>query len=130
MQKLAILCVFCLLAFVFACTTTTHEVKIQEAGARLMTQADLEALFSKELNTSYVTPRSKGTSKYLPNGTLTIDWGSGDDTGTYRLVNGQYCSKLDTIRKNERCVKVYQVGEKEFHFVGPSGELSSKVFIE
>ena len=131
MKKLAILCVFCLLAFGFACATTTHEVKIQEAGARLMTQSDLEALFSKELNATYDSPRGKGTLGYTPDGTQVVDYGRSSDTGVYRFENGLFCSKWNTLRDGkELCARMYQVDEKEFHIVGPSGELSMKLFLK
>ena len=68
--------VFCMCSFflVLAFGCATHEVKIQEQGARLMTQSDLEELFSKELNVSWVTSRSSGTTTYYPDGTASLTW--------------------------------------------------------
>lgn len=44
MKKLAVLLSLCSFVF-FMIACVTHEAKIQESGARLLTQADLEEIF-------------------------------------------------------------------------------------
>ena len=127
MKTLAVILGLCSFVF-FTAGCATHEVKIQESGARLLTQADLEAIFSNEVTFNYRTSQSTGSTTYKPDGTCKVTSGSFSDTGTYWIENGQYCAKWDTIRAGSvRCQRWYKVGDKEFHQVDSTGNLTAKM---
>ena len=131
MRKIAILSVLVfILILAAACGTTTHEVKIQESGALLLSQSDLETFFSKELNIRWVTNKYNGTTIYRPDGTASVAGRGFSDTGTYWIEDGQYCSKWNNIRTNVKCNKWYKLSEKEYHQIDSSGQLVAKVYID
>jgi hypothetical protein len=122
MKRLSLLILIFLLSFM-GCVT--HEVSIQEKGATLLSQDQLKNLFSETVTINYTMP-SKASQTFFPDGTTTIDIkGYKSDSGTYRLSNGQYCSTWQTIRKTEKCFKIYKIGD-EYHLVNKAGSLDSK----
>lgn len=125
----ALLSLCSLVIFTIACVP--HEAKIQESGARLLTQADLEAIFSKEVTFNFLTSKqSRGETTYKPDGTCKVSGNNFSDTGTYWIENGQYCSKWDIIRSSVKCQRWYKVGDKEFHQVDSAGNMAAKMYLK
>jgi hypothetical protein len=130
MKKLATLLSLCSLVF-FTVACVTHEAKIQKSGARLLTQADLEAIFSNEVTFDFLTAnQGRGSTTYKPDGTCKVSGNNFSDTGTYWIENGQYCSKWDNIRKSTTCQRWYKIGDQEFHQVDSAGNLSAKMYLK
>ena len=112
------------LIFVFGCVA--HEASLQKSGAKLMTQSDLEKLFSEPLKIKYQTSSSSGTTKYQPDGTCVVKSAKFYDTGKYWIKDGQYCSEWDTIRSGVKCNKWYKISDDEYHQVDANGNLAAK----
>jgi len=130
MKKWAALLSLCSFAF-FMVACVTHEAKIQESGARLLAQADLEAIFSNEVTFDFLTSnQSRGSTTYKPDGTCKVIGNSFSDTGIYWIENGQYCSKWDTIRSSTKCQRWYKIGDQEFHQVDSAGNLAAKMYLK
>lgn len=130
MKKWAALLSLCsFVIFTVACVS--HEAKIQESGARLLTQADLETIFSNEVTFDFLTSKhSRGSTTYKPDGTCKVSGNNFSDTGTYWIENGQYCSKWDTIRSSVECQRWYKVGDQEFHQVDSAGNMAAKMYLK
>ena len=66
---------------------------------------------SKEFKRSYVTASGNtGVYTSYPDGRIAVDWGSGQDTGTYTIKGDKVCSTWKTIRDGkERCFVGYQM---------------------
>lgn len=121
----------CVAFLVFLAACTAHEAKITEAGAKLLTQGDLEELLSKELDVSWATSRGSGTMKYKPDGTVTMKGSGFSDTGTYWIEDGMHCRKWETIDGGKAgCAKWYRVSEKEYHIVREDGTLGGKMYLK
>jgi hypothetical protein len=130
MKKLAVLLSLCSFIF-FMVACVTHEAKIQESGARLLTQADLEEIFSNEVTFNFLTSsQRRGSTTYKPDGTCKVSGDRFSDTGIYWIENGQYCSKWDNIRKSTTCQRWYKIGDQEFHQVDSAGNLSAKMYLK
>ena len=92
---------FSILICIVACAS--HEAKIQQSGAKLLLQSDLENIFSKEITFRWTTSRSSGITKYHPDGTADAEGRSSTNTGEYYIENGQYCSKWAKSRTTVSC---------------------------
>lgn len=110
----------------------SHEKKLMESNAKYYDQADLEMFFSKNRSGNFVTAKgAKGMLYYYPNRTVHIEVNNREDDGEYSLKDGKICSTWKTIRKGERCTKLYQVGDKVFEYVTANGAYDSTVtFVE
>ncbi len=113
-----------IIGFVFALQSCgVYEKKLQESGAKLLSQNELVQMFSSSQTASFVTPKGyTGTLHYFPNGKQTVEYSEGNDEGEYRIENGMLCSKWKEIRNGrEKCVKIYKVGDKKYEGVTTDG---------
>jgi hypothetical protein len=131
MKKVFVLTiVICITIFSISCVTTSHETKLQEMNAKLMSQSDLETLFQNEIIFDYQTNKSHGTTTYKPDGTCAVVGSGFSDTGKYWIENGQYCSTWDTYRTSVQCTKWYKTGENKFEQVLLNGTYNSKMVLK
>jgi hypothetical protein len=117
-----------ILICIVACAS--HEAKIQESGAKLLSQSDLENMFSEEITFRWTTSKSSGITNYRPDGTADAEGTGFTNTGKYYIENGQYCSKWDKYRTNVKCWRWYQINDKEYHQVDSNGQLAAKMYVE
>jgi hypothetical protein len=62
------------------------------------------------------------TVDYFPDGRQIIDWGSGNDTGTFRINEDEFCSTWSRLRNGEEsCSTIYKISETEYEFIGSDG---------
>lgn len=116
-----------IVSFVLVATgCKTYEAKIQEQGAKRLTQSDLENIFSKTVEIDF----KDGSQVFNADGTTSVTIGSRADDGTYRFIDGRYCSAWKNIRQQEKCWKVYIVSDKELHFVEMNGAFKSVAYIK
>jgi len=100
----------------------THEFQIQLAGARMLNRGELEQLFFAERMVDFSSPDGLASVTYHPDGRQEIDWHSGQDTGTFRIANEEFCSTWTRLRRGEEsCSKIYRIDEKEYEFISSDG---------
>ncbi len=98
----------------------TSDKKLSEPEGILLSQSELEQLFSKTISLiqrdNTVLPTKKMTMH--PNGTQMLTWlkeeGEVRDsmTGMYTIKNGQKC---DNFVGQEKCWKIYKVSEEKYY---------------
>jgi len=113
-----------IIGFIFTLQSCgVYEKKLQESGAKLLSQNELVQLFNSPQTARFVTPKGyTGTLRYFPNGKQTVEYSDGNDEGKYRIENGMLCSKWKEIRNGrEKCVKIYKVGDKKYEGVTADG---------
>jgi len=100
----------------------TFDKKLPETEGTLLTQSELEKLFSNEVTYSLKSNklRIKVTETTFPSGEQILIWTSntetGKDIGTYRIINGQKCNKWEnTDAGKERCWRVYKISETKYY---------------
>lgn len=104
----------------------SHETKLMASNAKYYDQTDLEMFFSKDRRANFVTAKgAKGTIHYYPDRTMRTEFNRTKDDGQYTLKEGKVCSTWQTLRKGEKCTKLYQVGENEFEYVSTNGAYDS-----
>lgn len=122
MKKMLIMC--SLLLFLVGCVTA--EKKLQDKGLKPMTQAELESLFNSDQHGNWKSPKGSGTLSYHPDGKSEVDWGSGNDKGSYQINDGKFCSTWTKIRNGkEGCFIVYKTGAKTYRFLNLDGSLNA-----
>jgi hypothetical protein len=119
---------FLILICFLACAS--HEAKIQESGAKILSQSDLENMFSKEIKFRWVGSKTNGITIYKPDGTAEAEGRGFTNTGQYWIEDGQYCSKWDKYRTSVKCWRWYQINDKKYHQVDSNGKLVVKMYIE
>ncbi|MEM7254133.1 MAG: hypothetical protein AAF493_22170 [Pseudomonadota bacterium] len=93
------------------CATTEADIRQEFAP---LTGEQLSALITDNA-IQWETDRSRGVAAYAADGSATVDWGTGDDVGTWRIDGDQLCSQWKTVRDGtERCFTVYQTGENQY----------------
>jgi hypothetical protein len=90
------------------CQTT--EERLKKANERNLTNAELTEMFSIARDATWTNPRgSSGTISYKPDGRAAVNWGSGGDTGVWRVVDNTFCQKWkSTNGGKEHCMRVYR----------------------
>ena len=116
------------LAALAACTVLAAcagtESAMREKG---MTPLSGPALASALGNGKPITFRSTSTGhatvvNYHPNGSGNLDWGSGTDTGNWRIDGNTLCAKWKIVRDGkEGCFRGYRIGEGEYAVFLPDG---------
>ena len=127
---IAILSLIILPMVLFGCAS--HEKKLIESKAKYYDQASLEKLFSKKHSASFVTDKGvKGMIYYYPNRTMHVEFNGKNDNGEYFFKAGQLCSTWKTIRKGEKCYRLYEVSSNVFEVVRDNGLYDSTItFLE
>jgi len=102
-----------------------NEKKLQETGAKLLTQQDLIEFFKVKRVGTYQIQQWHGITHYYPNGTVeatVVEEGALADKGEYRIENGQFCLKYRVIWEGkESCRRVYHSGKNKYDWVRLDG---------
>ncbi|MCB1959737.1 MAG: hypothetical protein KDE68_04300 [Rhodocyclaceae bacterium] len=108
-----------------ACKTAEQHLK--ESGKKPLNEAELKQLYASDRSVQWENTRGgSGTAQFMSNGSASVEWANGADTGKWRIVNGGFCQHWKVARGGtEYCSKVYQVGEKKYQFMDEHGMLSS-----
>jgi hypothetical protein len=108
-----------------------HELQLKAAGATILDQSDLEQLFYADRTVQFEIPGGLATVKYYPDGRQEIGWDKGQDTGQFRIDNGQFCSTWKRLRNGaESCSKVYRVSEVKYEFISNDGDLAATMYLK
>ncbi len=108
-----------------------HEKRLQESGAKLLTQRVLEQLFSEKQTVEYSADRGPGTITYFPGGKENIKFGDVSDEGGYRIENGQFCSKWHNVAGGkEHCYRIYYVAKQKYEWVNLDGSFGGLMFFK
>ena len=112
-------------AILGGCTSAME--KHMETGAKPLTGAELKALYAEEVNMTWKNPRgASGTAVRRPDGTQSVDWGSGSDTGKWWVEDDQLCQQWTTARGGKRyCITVFRTGEDTYRGFNSDGSISS-----
>ena len=122
--KVVLLIVFSTV-FLFGCAE--NQAALEKSGAKSMSSSELKARYSKELKSKWSNNRTSGTATHRPDGTASVDWGSGNDTGTWRIVGDTLCQKWKTAREGkEYCITIFKVGEGKYKYYNPDGSYRSE----
>ncbi|MFO7706881.1 MAG: hypothetical protein R6V84_01825 [Desulfobacterales bacterium] len=108
--------------FVSCWGCSLHELHLRRSGAQKLNQSELETLFHAKRTVEFPILGRVATVDYYPDGRQVIDWGSGNDTGTFRINEDEFCSTWSRLRNGEEsCSKIYRISETEYEFVGNDG---------
>jgi len=101
---------------------SSHEVQLRLSGARMLSQSELENLFHAERTVEFPILGQIAIVDYYPDRRQVIHWGSGTDTGIFRIENDWFCSTWSRLRNGEEsCSRIYKISETEYEFVGRDG---------
>lgn len=103
------------------------EKMAQDKGHVPLTQAELEQMHAQTRTVSWTNPAGRsGTATYEPDGTASVTWAGGTDTGQWRISDGRFCSQWKTLRNGaENCTRTYKVGDNEYRAYNPDGTLNA-----
>lgn len=98
------------------------ELQQSTSEDKRLTQIELERLFQTDRNVEYFSSYTRVAVKYFSDGRQECTWDSGNDKGTYRINNDEFCSTWTWLRKGaESCSKVYKISDTEFEFRSADG---------
>ena len=121
-MKKHVLLVFALGLLVSCWGCSSHEFQLKRSGAKKLNQSELESLFYAERTAEFPILGKVATVDYFPDGRQIIDWGSGNDTGTFRINEDEFCSTWSRLRNGEEsCSTIYKISETEYEFIGSDG---------
>lgn len=119
-----------LLTFVGGCVTSKQ--KALDAGMKPLDEQGLQSLFAAPFNASYSSSQKNLTSvvQYFPDGKQTISNSKISDEGTWRIKNGEQCSKWKVIRKGaEACTTWIKIADDKYEVYGSNGAKSGVLTI-
>jgi hypothetical protein len=101
----------------------TTEKSLRERGLSPLTQSELEALYARTRVIRGSSPDGLGlTGTYTKEGGARLDWGRGAAEGSWRIIEGKFCTKYKVIRDGEeRCFTIYKTEENEYKAFLPDG---------
>lgn len=119
----SILLLIPILFLVGGCVTAKQ--KKLDAGIKPLNDQGFQALFSKPFEATFISSKNGRTSnlQYFPDGTQKLSNTKITDEGTWRIVNGDQCSKWKTIRKGvEKCGTWFEIADGKYEiYLSPEG---------
>lgn len=89
-------------------TVAPNEQSMRDAGAEPLDTAALFELHDGDpVRMSWTSPQGAGTAELNLDGTWSVNWGTGSDSGEYYIATGQFCSMLQNTRPEMRCTTFY-----------------------
>lgn len=105
----------------------TAEQKVMESGHKPVTHAELQKEYSRDRMVDWSSPNGSGTASYMADGTASVNWGSGSDTGKWWIADGKFCQKWMNVRGgSENCYMTYRIGENRYERFTEQGSLNSR----
>ena len=105
----------------------TAEQKVMESGSKPMTQAELQKEHSRDRMVEWSSTNGSGTASYMADGTASVSWGSGSDTGKWWIADGKFCQKWMQARGgSENCYTTYRIGENRYERFSAEGSMNSR----
>lgn len=97
-----------------ACAAT--ESSLRAKGAAPLAGAELtQAYGSGKPLSARATSGGMSTATFNPDGTATVDWGSGNDTGRWHTDGDRMCVTWTKVRGGEQtCFRTYRTGAGEY----------------
>ena len=122
-----------LMILLFVSTLTScalTEESLKEAGAKLLGQEELVDFFSQDRVVTFSTQSGSAKGYYFSDGIQKIKWQGGGDEGTYKIENGQFCSRWNATRGGkEECYRIYHTEDNEYVWFKLDGSYDSKMVI-
>ena len=98
----------------------------QEPGAKPLTHGELKELLSKTRIVQFAFGRAKGTLVLAQDGKASVDGGSWQAKGTWRIDGDKYCSRYPGIRRGyETCYSVQSTGANTYKLLSTDGDVST-----
>ena len=127
-KNLSLLMILLFVTTLASCSLT--EKNLKETGAKLLGQQALVEIFSQDRVVTRSTKSGSAKGYYSPDGTQKIKWQGGGDEGTYKIINGEFCSKWNATRSGkEECYRIYQTEDNEYVWFKLDGSYDSKMVI-
>ena len=114
-QLVSIVVVTCLVLVLGGCVTAKQ--KKLDLGIKPLNNQELTTLFSKNLDVSFhsYTRGNTISLRYYPDGSQKLESSQISDEGTYTIVNGEQCSRWNTIRNGaELCATFFAIGDNKY----------------
>jgi len=114
--------IIALVAIVNFLSCATSDKKLSKPEGILLSQSELEQLFSKGISFVRRSPTTQRNARVdtRPDGTQSMNWLDRDGKrigklmlGTYTIKNGQKC---DNFTGQEKCWKIYKISEERYYF--------------
>ena len=100
----------------------------QEPRSDFLTHEELKALLAETKTIQFATGRSKGIVVLGKDGTASVDGGTFQARGTWRIDGNKYCSKYPGIRRGyETCYTVQKTGGSSYKLHSTDGDISNWV---
>ena len=106
------------------------EQTLRANGLAPLTQQQLEERYARRVEARFEnTLGGRGTQSVMPDGPVHYRGGL-EDTGTWRIKDGRFCTKFQKIRQGaESCFTVYRTGDWEFSYFLSDPQIAG-VFID
>lgn len=104
----------------------TNEAALREKGATPLSAAEVQKVMvsGKPINARTASTGVLSTSIFRPDGSASVDWGSGNDTGSWHMEGDRFCAKWKVVRGGEEvCFAIYRKGDREYAMFRPDGSL-------
>lgn len=110
-----------LLLWLSIAACATSEQALQRKGLKALTGSQLSALFSRDRAVTWMNARTMGEGSYSADGSASMNWKSGSDTGSWRIEGDTFCTTWTTVRTREACFTVYETDDMTFKQFWPDG---------
>lgn len=110
---------------IVGCATT--ETSLTEKGLKPLSEAELKSLYARSRTIKWTNAQNtSGTAEYRPDGSTSVNWGTGGSQGRYRIAGDTFCTQYPDVRGGvERCVRTYRTGENEYRTYLTNGEYAA-----
>lgn len=118
-------------SFLGGCVTAKQ--KQLDSGLKPLTTEDFQRLLSHPIEATYFNQKKNVDImvNYFPNGTQKFNTSNRSDTGTWRIADGEYCSKWKETRNGaESCSTWFKTSEKTYDIYDRDGTKSGVLTIK
>lgn len=106
----------------------TNEASLREKGATPLGAAEVKGLMvtGKPIKGRAADSGYEYAATFNPDGSASVSWDNGSDTGSWRMEGDRFCGKWKVIRNGQEvCSSVYRIGPNEYQMFRPDGNLQS-----
>jgi hypothetical protein len=127
MNKLTVIIIMILIILSLNCFATSDKKPFEPEGI-MLSQSELEQLFSNKITFDAQLKDATVEVTCFPNGTMEVNYGGVKSSGTYRIINGKKCQKIEFGK--EYCLIYYKMSENKYCVLNDDGSFHAYTTIK
>jgi len=108
----------------------TLDRQVQAPAGDYISHEQLSALLAKTRTAKITAGKLNATGNYSLDGTVYLDWGTGNAKGTWKIYDNRFCTRYPGIRQGfETCYFFRQTGDNTYTLFTTDGKVAGTWYL-